>query len=71
MGDAALTNSTSSKCVIIELVDIFILLAQGLKGIFILIQRTVLQGLGKEQRENNEEASRYATVSFALPASPT
>lgn len=42
-----LTDSPGPEGVIVELVDVFILLPQGLEGIFILVQRGVLQGLGQ------------------------
>lgn len=42
-----LTNGPGPEGVIVELVDVFILLPQGLEGIFILVQRAVLQGLGQ------------------------
>lgn len=46
-GTRGLTDGTSPEGVIIELVDVFILFPQGLEGIFILVQRAVLQGLGQ------------------------
>lgn len=42
-----LTDGPGPEGVIVELVDVFILLPQGLEGVFILIQRAVLQGLGQ------------------------
>lgn len=46
-GTRGLTDGASPKGVIVELVDVFILLPQGLEGIFILVQRAVLQRLGQ------------------------
>lgn len=42
----ALTDGPGAEGVVVELVDVFILLGQGLEGVFILVQRAVLQGLG-------------------------
>lgn len=43
----SLTDGPGAEGVVVELVDVFILLPQGLEGVFILIQRAVLQGLGQ------------------------
>lgn len=70
MGASQLTDSPGSKRVIVELVDIFIFLPQGLEGVFILIQRAVLQGLGRARKGGGGEISTGFPPHGTLPSSP-